>query len=136
MPDAEATTLEITVTYDAASQEIARVSLDKIKIWTEECQSELLKEKCNFFNSGSNCIAIFGIFITLIITLLVTTFNSDLIKGIYVAVSAFVFFFLCGMSISCYRSYRKRNSEKFSDCIIRKIKENSIEHRAPQLRDG
>lgn len=112
--------------YDAASQEIVKVSTDKLKIWLEDCQVELLKKRCKFFNSFSNLVAILGIFITLITTLSVTNFISELWKAIYIVTSAAVLFIIVVMGISCIRAYRKRNPDKLSDCIIKKIKENSI----------
>jgi hypothetical protein len=110
--------------YDAASQEIVTVSTDKLKIWLQDCQGEILKDKCEFLNSASNFVAVLGILITLVTTLYVTSFDSELWKAIYIVVSAVIFLILLVMGFYCVR--RKRNHGTFSDCVIKKIKDNSI----------
>jgi hypothetical protein len=112
--------------YDAASQEFVTVTTDKLKIWLEDCQVEFLKDKCNFFNSISNFIAVLGIFITLVTTLYVTNFNSELWKAIYIVLAGVILLILLAIGSKCIIARRNRSNGRFSECIIKKIKENSI----------
>jgi hypothetical protein len=80
--------------YDAASPEVLKITTDKLNIWLEDCQNNILKQKCNYFESVSNFITILGLFITLITTLKVTQFTSELWKAIYIVVSFIIFIIL------------------------------------------
>jgi hypothetical protein len=111
--------------YDAASPEIVKVTTDKLKIWLEECHNSILKQKCNFFNSTSNFIAVLGLLITLITTLAVTNFDSELWKAIYIVSATVISIFLLYLGYNCIKASKNRNPEKISDCIIKKIKEDS-----------
>jgi len=111
--------------YDAASQETVTVTTDRLRIWLDDCQGELLKEKCAFFNSISNFIAVLGILITLIATLIVTEFPSALWEAIYIVMTVIAFLALLYIGYNCLISHRRKRSETVSDCIIRKIRENS-----------
>lgn len=112
--------------YDAASPEVLKVTTDKLNIWLDDCQTKLLKQKCNFFESISNFITVLGILITLITTLIVTQFTSELWKAIYIVTSFAIFIILLYMGYSCVNARKNRNPKKISDCIMEKIKKDSI----------
>lgn len=112
--------------YDAASPEVLKVTTDKLNIWLEDCQNNFLKQKCNYFESISNFVTILGLFITLITTLMVTQFSSEFWKAIYIVTSFIIFLVLLYFAYVFKKTYKDRNPEKISDCIMKKIKENSI----------
>jgi hypothetical protein len=113
--------------YDAASEEYVRTTTDKLTIWLDDCQGEVLKDKCNFYNSASNFISVMRILITLVVTLNVTTFKSELWQSIYLIAAIIISVIWIILGICCLSAYRKKNKiNKVSDCVLKKIKDNSI----------
>lgn len=111
--------------YDAVTQEYVNTTADKLKIWLDECQKDVLKDKCNAFTSTSNFIAVFGILLTLITTLSVTDFPNALWELAYIYVAIIIFFIL--VCIVCkYVSARRKKPMKLSECVLQKIKDSSI----------
>jgi beta-lactamase regulating signal transducer with metallopeptidase domain len=117
--------LAYDVFYDAVTPEVLRVTTDKLKIWLDDCQTSILKRKCNYFNSISNFISVIGIFITLVTTLKVTNFTSELWKAIYIVATFIVILILLYMLYKCWSDHHNRNTDSLSVCVMKKIKEES-----------
>lgn len=113
--------------FDAASEEFVNITTDRLTIWLDDCQNVILRDKCNFYNSASNFISVTGILITLLITLNVTTFASAVWQSIYIIATIIITVIWFILVFCCLREYMKKNKvNKISDCVLKKIKDNSI----------